>query len=168
MKPLTSIILVVYIIIYLFLPLYNVSFDGSWIGLEYTSDTISLESDPLKIIFALIPFIATFGGIAVNCMKNRYWGLVVAVFVALGLYFYCVAKDFESASALLHVPQFYSIDSLGSGFNIGYIMLYVAFGSAILSVFPFKFNKYLAREIRKQEDFLKKSITKSKSTPDEN
>ena len=34
------------------------------------------------------------------------------------------------------------------GFNIGYGLLLAALVSAVLSVLPFSFNKFLAREIR--------------------
>lgn len=150
MKPITNILLVAYLIVYLFLPLYSVDFQGAWTGFSYTADTVSYSNDFAKIAFSLIPFVAGFGGIAVNCMKNRYWGILVAVFVAVGLFFYIDAKDF----VFIQLPRFYEINSLGYGFNIGLWLLVASFVSAIVSVLPFKFNKFLAREISEVREKL--------------
>ena len=77
-------------------------------------------------------------------MKNRYWGLAAAACICAGLYFYIDARDFIH----IEMPQFYAIKSLGFGFQIGYYLLIAALVSAVLSVLPFSFNKFLAREIR--------------------
>lgn len=169
MKPITNILLVAFLIVYLFLPFFDVAFDGGWTGFKYTAETISNADDLLKMLFSLVPFVAGFGGIAINCMKNRYWGLGAAAFIAFGLYFYIDAKDFVN----IQLPQFYSIKALGYGFNIGYGLLFAALLSAILSVLPFSFNKFLAREIHEISNIhIKKdrhsSSFSTKSTPDEN
>lgn len=169
MKPITNILLVAFLIVYLFLPFFDVAFDGGWTGFKYTAETISNADDLLKMLFSLVPFVAGFGGIAINCMKNRYWGLGAAAFIAFGLYFYIDAKDFVN----IQLPQFYSIKALGYGFNIGYGLLFAALLSAILSVLPFSFNKFLAREIHEISNIhIKKdrhsSSSSTKSIPDEN
>lgn len=165
MKPITNILLVAFLIVYLFLPFFDVAFDGGWTGFKYTAETISNADDWLKMLFSLVPFVAGFGGIAINCMKNRYWGLAAAAFIALGLYFYIDAKDFVN----IQLPQFYNIKDLGYGFNVGYILLFAALLSAILSVLPFSFNKFLAREIHEIGDSIHiKKDRRPKSTPDEN
>lgn len=151
MKPLTNILILAFLAVYLFLPFLNIDFEGAWTGIKYTAETVTNSSDPLKIIFALIPFIAGFCGIAVNCMKNRYWGILVAAFCALGIYFYIDARE------LVHIqsPEFYHIASTGYGFSIGFWIMIVALISALVSVLPFKINKFLARELA----FLSKKRT---------
>ena len=91
MKPLTNILLVAYLIVYSFMPLFEVALDGDWNGLKYTAETISNAESLLNALFALLPFAVGFGAIAINCMKNRYWGLVAAALICCGLYFYADA-----------------------------------------------------------------------------
>lgn len=144
MKPLTNILLIAYLVVYSFLPFFDVALDGGWSGLKYTAETISNAESLMNELFALLPFAVGFGAIAINCMKNRYWGLAVATCICAGLYFYIDARDFIH----IEMPQFYAIKSLGFGFQIGYYLLIAALVSAVLSVLPFSFNKFLAREIR--------------------
>lgn len=144
MKPLTNILLIAYLVVYSFLPFFDVALDGGWSGLKYTAETISNAESLMNELFALLPFAVGFGAIAINCMKNRYWGLAVAACICAGLYFYIDARDFIH----IEMPQFYAIKSLGFGFQIGYYLLIAALVSAVLSVLPFSFNKFLAREIR--------------------
>lgn len=160
MKPITNILLVASLIAYIFLPLFEVSFDGSWTGLNYTAQTISNSTDLLKIAFSLIPFLAGFGAIAINCMKNRYWGLASAALIGLGLFFYIDAKDL----IYIQSPEFYAIKNLGWGFDVGYGLMFAAFVSAVVSVLPFSFNKFLAHEIRTLTGKKSKDNTTS-STP---
>ena len=143
MKPLTNILLVAFLIVYLFFPFFNVDFYGAWTGIKYTAETLTSSESLVKELFSLVPFVAGFCGIAVNCMKNRYWGLLVAAFCALGIYFYIDAK----ALVNIQLPQFFAINSLGYGFNIGYGLLIAALVSALVSVLPLKINKFLAREL---------------------
>ena len=163
MKPLTNILLVAYLIVYSFMPLFEVALDGDWNGLKYTAETISNAESLLNALFALLPFAVGFGAIAINCMKTRYWGLVAAALICCGLYFYADAKDFIH----IQVPQFFHIKTLGMGFNIGYGLLLAALVSAVLSVLPFSFNKFLAREIRTLRG-KKEEQTDTTSTPSEN
>lgn len=158
MKPLTNILIVAFLAVYLFLPFLNVDFDGAWTGIKYTAETVTNSSEPLKITFALIPFIAGFCGIVVNCMKNRYWGILVAAFCALGVYFYIDARELEHIQS----PEFYHITSTGYGFSIGYWIMILALISALSSVLPFKINKFLARELA----FLSKK-KRNTETPEE-
>ena len=144
MKSLTNILLIAYLVVYSFLPFFDVALDGGWSGLKYTAETISNAESLMNELFALLPFAVGFGAIAINCMKNRYWGLAVAACICAGLYFYIDARDFIH----IEMPQFYAIKSLGFGFQIGYYLLIAALVSAVLSVLPFSFNKFLAREIR--------------------
>lgn len=166
MKPLTNILILAFLAVYLFLPFLNVDFDGAWTGIKYTAETVTNSSEPLKIIFALIPFIAGFCGIAVNCMKNRYWGILVAAFCALGVYFYIDSRE------LIHIqsPEFYHITSTGYGFSIGFWIMILALISALVSVLPFKINKFLAHELAflsKRKKDAEKPQEAPKETQDE-
>lgn len=138
MKPITNALLITAIICYTFLPFYELSFEGSWSGLKYTSETISNIESILSKLFVLIPFIACFGGILFNCQKGRYWGIATGLCIIAGLYFYVTAQDFSTAAN----PQLFSITGLGYGFNFGYGLLITALISTIISILPFSFNKH--------------------------
>ena len=136
MKPITNALLAIAIICYTFLPFYELSFEGSWTGLKYSSEVISNIDGFSGILFALLPYLACFGGIMFNCLKNRYWGIVSGICIVAGLYFYHSTYDFTCVEN----PQLFSITELGFGFNIGYGLLIAALASAILSTLPFPFN----------------------------
>ena len=142
MKPITNILLIIYIIIYTFLPIFELPLVGGQTGFDYTAHTITDSDSLLKQLFSLLPFISAFAAISFNCMKNRFWGIAVAVIICFGLYFYVDAKDL----VMIQQPEFFKIESLGAGFYIGYATLILSLISAILSVMPFKFNKLHARE----------------------
>ena len=75
MRPITNILLVLALICYLFLPFYDISFIGTVNGLKFTAGTISQALSLSNIILALLPFIAIFGAICLNCLKGRWWVL---------------------------------------------------------------------------------------------
>lgn len=136
MKFITNILLVAALVVYVFLPLYNVEFEGGITGFAYSSNAITESHDLQKQLFALLPFISCFGAIGFNSLKHRYWGAVVAVLVALGLAFYIAAKHF----VLVQMPDVYSYEGIGVGFNIGYGLMILAFASSVISLLPFNFN----------------------------
>ncbi len=142
MKPITNILLIIYIIVYTFLPIFDVSLVGGQTGFDYTAYTITNSEDIIKQIFSLLPFIVAFAAISVNCMKNRFWGIAVSVIICFGIYFYVYAKDL----VMIQQPEFFKIESLGVGFYIGYVTLLLSLVSAAVSVLPFKFNKVYAHE----------------------
>lgn len=137
MKPITNALLIASIICYVFLPFYELSFEGAWSGLKYTAETISNIEPLLSKLFVLIPFGACFGGILFNCQKGRYWGIATSLCIIAGLFFYIKAHDFSSAAN----PQLFSISGLGIGFNISYGLLIASLASAVTSILPFPFNK---------------------------
>lgn len=136
MKITTNILLVAALIVYVFLPLFNIEFAGGITGFSYSSYTISESDDLLKQLFALLPFVSCFGAIALNCLKHRYWGAGVAVLIALGLAFYVAAKHF----VLIQMPDVYRYAGIGIGFNISYGLMICALASSIISLLPFNFN----------------------------
>ena len=130
MKSITNAMLIAAIICYAFLPFYELSFEGSWTGLKYTSETISNIDSILSKLFSLIPFMSCFAGILFNSLKRRVWGLATMVCIAGGLYFYYVASDFTEAAN----PQMFMLTGLGYGFNIGYGLLIAALVSSAISL----------------------------------
>ena len=144
MKPITNILLIIYIIIYTFLPIFELPLVGGQTGFDYTAHTITDSDSLLKQLFSLLPFISAFAAISFNCMKNRFWGIAVAVIICFGLYFYVDAKDL----VMIQQPEFFKIDDLCVGFYAGYSLLLSVLVSAVVSILPFKFNKFHAREIR--------------------
>ena len=142
MKPLTNILLIIYIIVYTFLPIFDVSLMGGQTGFDYTAHTVTMSDELPMQLFALLPFIVAFVAISLNCMKNRFWGIAVALVICFGLYFYADAKDL----VMIQQPEFFKIESLGVGFYMGYAALLLSLISAVMSVMPFRFNKLHARE----------------------
>ncbi|MBQ7941801.1 MAG: hypothetical protein IJ328_05270 [Muribaculaceae bacterium] len=137
MKLVTNILLTASIICYIFLPFYELSFEGAWTGLKYTSETISHIEELQEKLFVLIPFAACFGGILFNCLKSRLWGFATCACIAGGLYFYHLAQDISVAAN----PHLFSISGIGYGFNIGYMILIAALASTVVSLLPLSFNK---------------------------
>lgn len=138
MKLVTNILLLAAIIVYVFLPLFEVEFDGGMTGFTYTANTLTESTEWTKQIFSLLPFIGCFGGIAFNCMKSRRWGFVVAVFALIGIIFYYFAKQY----VLIQTPNVYHYEGIGVGFMVGYGLMIAALASAILSTLPFAFNMH--------------------------
>ena len=130
MKAITNTLLIISIICYVFLPFYELSFEGSWSGLKYTAETISNIESVLSKLFVLIPFIACFGGILFNYLKGRYWRIATGLCIIAGLYFYVTARDLSIAAN----PQLFSISGLGYGFNICFSALIAALSTTIISL----------------------------------
>ncbi len=145
MKVVTNILLLGALITYVFLPLFEVEFVGVITGFTYSANAISTSADLAMQVFALIPFISSFGAIAFNCLKNRYWGFVSGVFIAMGLAFYFFAKQY----VLIQSPEIYSYDGIGFGFIAGYVLMICALASTILSVMPFNFNMHHEKPVPK-------------------
>lgn len=152
MKPITNVLLIAAIISYVFLPLFNISMEGGWTGFTYTAETISSQALLVKKLFCLIPFLACFGGIALNCMKNRFWGIAVSVCIGIDIYFYVMARSLH----FIESPQPFNITGLGFGFNIAYGLLIAALASALVSLLPFKFNRLHEITFREMKEMVEK------------
>ena len=166
MKPITNILLIAALICYFFLPLCELQVKGDVTGLAYSAAMITENFSLKRTVFALLPFIACFGGIVFNCMKNRYWGIVVAAFVGMGIYFFTTHHVFLNAG-LQHAPDVIANDEL-EGFGIAHLsigykvcrwLMYAALASALISLLPFKFNTILERSI---DETFEKGIQGSK------
>lgn len=155
MKPITSILLVLALICYVFLPFYEISFQGGLTGLSFTAGTISQRFSLLNTLFALLPFISCFVALGCNSLKNRWWGLAVALCIIAGLWFMrCTCNIHEVA--LRHAPDVTPRDDLGEGFAIiglgigfkaTFILLVAALVSTFISMLPFKFNERIERAV---------------------
>ena len=154
MKPITNILLIATLICYVFLPLCELQVKGDVTGLAYSAAMITENFSLKRTVFALLPFIACFGGIVFNCMKNRYWGIVVAVFVLIGLFFFYSDKVFLNVG-LQHAPDVipnaelegFGMEHLSIGHKVCRWLLIATLASALISLLPFKFNTILERSI---------------------
>lgn len=154
MKPVTNMLLITALICYVFLPFYSMELTGCITGLKYTSGLITENFSILRTLFALVPFLACFGAIVFNCMKNRYWGLVAGFFIIGGLLFYILTAH-PVNFPLLHDPDVMPGDpqegipvkGLASGYYVSYAFLWLSLVSCIVSLMPFKFNTVLERSI---------------------
>ena len=155
MKPITSILLALALICYVFLPFYEISFQGGLTGFSYTAGTISQRFTLGNTVFALLPFLTCFTAIGFNTLKSRWWGILVALLIVLGLWFLDRTGHFHDI-ALKHAPDITPSEDVGEGFaiiglGIGYkaylVLLIAALCSTIISMLPFKFNEQIERAV---------------------
>ena len=117
MKPITNILLALALICYAFLPFYNISFQGSITGFEFTAGTISQHFGAFSLLKGLFPFIACFLAIGLNCLKKNWWAVGSIVLIALCIAFFVrVGQTYDIA--LLHAPEVTPADDLGQGFSV--------------------------------------------------
>lgn len=169
MKPITNILLLLALVCYVFLSLFEISLVGNLTGLQFTASMITANQGASYTAFALIPFVTMFLAIAFNCLKNRYWGIVVAVLIFFALYFFAnVATMFQgfslehdpSVAADLEMTEGLPVAGLGIGFYSSLALTILALISALVSLMPFKFNKRLEESIDKRFMESKKHISK--------
>jgi 4-amino-4-deoxy-L-arabinose transferase-like glycosyltransferase len=155
MRPITNILLVLALICYLFLPFQDISLMGKVTGLGFTAGTISQSLSISNIALALLPFIACFGAVALNCMKRRWWVLGTIACILLWLWFYSITGNSHDIS-LEHAPEVTPDNDLGEGFSvigmgIGYklsrILAWLSLISAVISMLPFKFNETIEKAV---------------------
>ena len=155
MRPITNILLVLALICYLFLPFQDISLMGKVTGLGFTAGTISQSLSISNIALALLPFIACFGAVALNCMKRRWWVLGTIACIVLWLWFYSITGNSHDIS-LEHAPEVTPDNDLGEGFSvigmgIGYklsrILAWLSLISAAISMLPFKFNETIEKAV---------------------
>ena len=157
MKPVTNILLVLALVCYVFLPFFEISFQGTQSGLAHTAGLITQNFSVGKTIYALLPFITCFAAISVNGFKNRYWGIAVMAIIAVELGFLLNSTgDVHQQLALTHDPdlmaepsiaQGFEVTGLGIGYQASLALTFMAMISAFLSILPFKFNLVLEEQI---------------------
>jgi hypothetical protein len=155
MRPITNILLVLALICYLFLPFHNISLVGNVTGLGFTAGTISQFQSIAHVALALVPFLACFGAVALNCLKKRWWVLGCIACILLWLWFYTVAGNTHHIT-LQHAPEVtpdndlgegFSILGMGIGFKLSRILTILSLLSAMISLLPFKFNETIERAV---------------------
>lgn len=135
MKSVSNLLLVAVIIIYVFLPLFDLGIFGGQTGFEFTELTLNRSGSFGRIVFALIPFIACFGAITLNCLKNKLWRLASCVFIGFGLYFYYNAGNYETICFGTT-----KILGLGIGYNVSLWLLWGALVADFISLIPYNFK----------------------------
>ena len=155
MRPITNILLVLALICYVFLPFHDISLMGTVTGLGFTAGTISQFQSIGRVVLALLPFLACFGAIGLNCLKGRWWVLGTIACILLWLWFYRVT-GYSYDISLQHEPEVTPDNDLGEGFSIvgmgiGYklsrILTVLSLLSAIISLLPFKFNQTIEKAV---------------------
>ena len=155
MRPITNILLVLALICYVFLPFHDISLMGTVTGLGFTAGTISQFQSLGKVALALVPFVACFGAVGLNCLKRRWWVLGAIACIALWLWFYSITGSSHDIS-LDHAPEVTPDNDLGEGFSIigmgiGYklsrILTALSLLSALISLLPFKFNETIEKAV---------------------
>lgn len=155
MRPITNILLVLALICYVFLPFYDISFIGTVTGLKFTAGTISQALSLGNILIALLPFIACFGAVALNCLKNRWWVIGAIACILVWLWFYMDTRGIHDIM-LQHSPEVtpdndlgegFKIVALGIGYKISFILTTLSLISALISLLPFKFNETIEKAV---------------------
>lgn len=155
MKPITNILLVLALICYVFLPFYDISLHGSVNGFDFTAGTISQFLTLGNVIVALLPFIACFGAIGLNCLKGRWWVLGTIACILLWLWFYMDTNGIHDI-VLQHSPEItpgndmgegFKIEQLGIGYKMSFALTALSLISAIISLLPFKFNETIEKAV---------------------
>ena len=169
MKPITNILLLLALVCYIFLPLFNITYMGSLNGLGFTSSMITYGPNYRFILYALTPFITLFLAIGFNCLKSRYWGIIDAILIFMAIFFFVgLLANFKGIS-LVHDPAVVGdtemsegmpINSLGIGYYLSAGLTILAFISALVSLMPFSFNKRLEESIDKRFVESRKHISK--------
>ena len=155
MRPITNILLVLALICYVFLPFHDISLIGTVTGLGFTAGTISQFQSIGRVLLALLPFLACFGAIGLNCLKRRWWVLAAIACILLWLWFYSVTGSSYDIS-LQHEPEVapdndlgegYTIVGMGIGYKLSYVLTALSLLSAIISLLPFKFNETIEKAV---------------------
>lgn len=143
------------LICYVFLPFYDISFIGTVTGLKFTAGTISQALSFGNILIALLPFIACFGAVALNCLKNRWWIIGAIACIIIWLWFYMDTRGAHDIM-LQHNPEVtpdndlgegFSIVGLGLGYHISFVLTALSLLSALVSLMPFQFNKTIEKAV---------------------
>lgn len=155
MRPITNILLVLALICYVFLPFYDLELIGTRTGLGFTAGTISQAISLHNVLIALLPFLACFGGVFLNSLRQRWWVLGAIACILVWLWFYMDTSNLHEIM-LRHAPEVTPDNDLGEGFSIigmgiGYKLSYVLTGlsllSALISLLPFKFNETIEKAV---------------------
>ena len=184
MRPITNILLILALICYVFLPFYDISFIGKVTGLGFTAGTISQGQSLSNILVGLLPFLACFGAVTLNCFKRRWWVAGAILFIIVWLWFYSFTGNSHDI-VLQHEPEVtpdndlgegFSIIGMGIGYKLSYVLTALSLVSALVSLLPFKFNETIEkavddtfeggrRHVRQEFNRLESNLHKPKQRP---
>lgn len=154
---------------YIFLPLFEISLVGNFSGFKFTASMVTANLGINYTIYSLVPFLLLFAAIGFNSLKNRYWGVLVAILIFGVIYFFATLTRVFQGFSLMHDPNVapdiemgegLPMIGVGIGFYISFVLTVMAFISALVSLMPFKFNKRLEESIDRRFESGKKHISK--------
>lgn len=138
---------------YVFLPFRTMDLAGSITGLSYSAGLITENFSLLKTLFALLPFIACFAGVAINSNKHRYWGVVTAAIIVTGIVFFSKPDFFFETWDLSHDPELigdqaarmegFKVKELNIGYYASNTLMWMSLVSCIISLFHSSSTKRL-------------------------
>ena len=169
MKPITNILLLLTLVAYVFLPLFEISLLGNTTGLQFTASMVTANLSFGYTLYSLVPFLLVFAAIAFNSLKNRYWGVLVSILIFGVLYYFATLTRVFQGFSLVHDPDVAAdtqlaegmpIIGVGMGFYVSFVLTVLSFISALVSLMPFKFNKRLEDSIDRRFESGKKQISK--------
>ncbi len=168
MKPITNILLVLALVFYVFLPLFEITHMGSISGMDFSASLLTYKQARFTA-FALTPFITLFLAIGFNCLRSRWWGIIDAILILLAIFFFVSVLTKFQGLPLVHNPEVAAdtefsegmpIDGLRSGFYLSSTFTILAFISALVSLMPFEFNRRIEEGIDKRFESSKRQIGK--------
>lgn len=155
MKPITNILLVLSLICYVFLPFYDLALTGTVSGLNFTAGTISQALSFRHVLLASLPFIACFAAVLLNCLKKRWWVIGTIACIIVWLWFYSATGNVQEIM-LQHSPDVtpdidvgegFSVNGMGIGYKLSYVLTALSLVSALISLLPFKFNATIEKAV---------------------
>ncbi len=155
MKPITNILLVLSLICYVFLPFYDLALTGTVSGLNFTAGTISQALSFRHVLLASLPFIACFAAVFLNCLKKRWWVIGTIACIIVWLWFYSATGNVQEIM-LQHSPDVtpdidvgegFSVNGMGIGYKLSYVLTALSLVSALISLLPFKFNATIEKAV---------------------
>ncbi len=167
MKFITNILLILAIVCYVFLPFATIELANDITGLQYSAGLVTEDFSLWHTLFALLPFIATFGAIGLNCLKSRWWGLAVGILILADISFLGWSHIFADMP-LSHDPDLESaapqeglkIAIDGIGYTLSNVLCWLALASCFVSMLPFKFNMVIEQRIDASMERGKQGLSK--------
>lgn len=140
------------LVAYVFMPLFEISLIGNLTGLRFTELMISANNGFQYTFFSLLPFVTIFLAIGFNCLKNRYWGILVALLIFVAFYFLVSLSQVSQVFSLVNnteseMGEGMPIVDVGIGYYVSMALVVLSFISTLVSLLPFKFNKKLEESI---------------------
>lgn len=117
MRTIANIFIILALVCYTFLPLYDVSMKGTITGFGFSAGLISTEAGWRGVMLSLAPYVSGFLAILFNSLHSRRWPWAAIGCLVIMLVFYWQASHF-SEIGLMHAPEVAPANDLGEGFAI--------------------------------------------------